>query len=120
MLDESKDLSGAVDMLKEMLSGEEGQQAIGNILSMFGGQPPEQTAPGVATGGIDPENLAMMMRLNKAMAAMNSRKNSNQVQLLQALKPFLKPSRRDKVDHAMQMMNLGQVIAVMKEGQEEG
>lgn len=120
MPDESMDLSGAVEMLKEMLSGEEGQQTIGNILGMLGGQPPEQTVPGMATGGIDPENLAMMMRLNKAMAAMNSRKNSSQAQLLQALKPFLKPSRRDKVDHAMQMLSLGQVIAVMKESQEEG
>lgn len=114
------DLSGAVDMLKEMLSGEEGQQTIQNILGMFGGEPPEETSPGVVTGGIDPENLAMMMRLQQAMGAMNSRKNSSQNQLLMALKPFLKPSRREKVDHAMQMLSIGQVITVMKKAQEDG
>ena len=120
MAEESMDLSGAVDMLKEMLAGEEGQQTIQNILGMFGNEPPEETAPGVTTGGIDPDNIAMMMRLQKAMMAMNSRRNNNQTQLLTALKPFLKPSRRDKVDRAMQMLNLGQVIAVMKETQEDG
>ena len=54
------------------------------------------------------------------MSAMNSRKNSSQAQLLRSLKPFLKPSRRDKVDQAMQMLSLGQVLAIMKEGQEGG
>ena len=120
MLDESMDLSGAVDMLKEMLSGEEGQQTVETILGMLGGKTPQDAPPGAATGGIDPENLAMMMRLQQAMTAMNSRKNSNQAQLLRSLKPFLKPSRRNKVDQAMQMLSLGQVLAVMKEGQEGG
>lgn len=120
MAEESMDLSGAVDMLKEMLSGEEGQQTVRNILGMFGGEAPEEPSPGLATGGIDPENIAMMMQLQKAMTAMKSRKNNSQNQLLMALKPFLKPSRREKVDHAMQMLSIGQVIAVMKETQEGG
>ena len=120
MADESIDLSGAVDMLKEMLDGEEGQQTIQNILGMFGGEAPKEPSPGVATGGIDPDNIAMMMRLQKAMSVMNSRKNSDQARLLMALKPFLKSSRRAKVDHAMQLLNMGQVIAVMKEAREDG
>ena len=117
MEEESMDLSGAVDMLKEMLSGEEGKQQIQDILSMFGGLPPENGTPGEATGGIDTDNLAMMMRLQKAMSVMNSRKNSNQSQLLMALKPFLKPSRREKVDNAMRMLNLSKVVEVMREVQ---
>ena len=120
MLDESMDLSGAVDMLKEMLSGEEGQQTLGNILQMLGGQAPQDAPPGAATGGIEPENLEMVMRIQQVMSAMSSRKNSSQAQLLRSLKPFLKPSRRDKVDQAMQMLSLGQVLAIMKEGQEGG
>ena len=120
MAEESMDLSGAMEMLKEMLSGDEGQQTIQNILGMLGNQEPEAVSPGVVTGGIDPENLALMMRLQKAMTVMNSRKNNSQSQLLMALKPFLKPSRREKVEHALQMMNISQVIAVMKEAQEGG
>lgn len=119
MEEESIDLSGAVDMLKNMLSGEEGQQQIQNILNMFSGEAPAEQAPGTVTGGIDPENLAMMMKLQRAMTAMNSRKNNRQTQLLLALKPFLKPSRREKVDNAMHLLQLTQVIEVLREGQGE-
>ncbi len=118
MAEESMDLSGAVDMLKEMLSGDEGQQALQNLMGMLGGGQTE-SVPGAATGGIDPENLELMMRMQKAMGLMHQQKNNSQTRLLMALKPFLKPSRQSKVDQAMQMMHLGQVIAVMKETQEE-
>ena len=119
MEEESMDLSGAVDMLKNMLYGEEGQQQIQNILSMFGGGAPdaENAVPGEATGGIDPDNLEMMLKLQRAMSAMNSRKNNSQSQLLMALKPFLKPARQEKVDSAMKMLSLTKVIEVMRETQ---
>lgn len=110
------DLGGAVEMLQEMLSGEEGQQKIQNILQMFGGGDgmPDHP-PGQATGGIDPENIEMMFRLQKIMSAMNTPKKSNQTQLLLSLKPFLKESRRKKVDHAMQLLNLSRVMEVLRE-----
>ena len=119
MAEESMDLSGAVDMLKGLLSGEEGQQTLQNVMGMLGAGQPEPS-PGVATGGIDPDNLAMVMQLQKAMGLMNQQKNNSQTRLLMALKPFLKPARQEKVEHAMQMLKLSQVIAVMKEAQEDG
>ncbi|MBR5152628.1 MAG: hypothetical protein IKW60_03765 [Clostridia bacterium] len=119
MAEESMDLSCAVDMLKEMLSGEEGQQTIQNLMGILG-DVQTAPAPGVATGGLDPENLEMMMRLQKVMSMMHEQKNSSRTRLLMALKPFLKSSRQSKVDMAMQMMNLGQVFTVMKETGEGG
>lgn len=119
-MEESVDLSGAVDMLKNMLDNEEGQQQIQNILSMFGGNAPDTSeSPGEATGGIDPESVAMMLKIQKAMSAMNSGRNSSQSQLLMALKPFLKPARREKVDSAVKLLNLTRVFAVMRENGEE-
>ncbi|MBQ2613805.1 MAG: hypothetical protein IJB80_00530 [Clostridia bacterium] len=112
------DLSGAVDMLKEMLSGEEGAQAIGQLMGMFQQGPPQEASPGMATGGIDGDSIAMMMQLQKAMAIMGQGQNNSRTQLLASLKPFLKPSRRDKVEQAMQLMKIGQVLAVMKDVQE--
>lgn len=118
MEEESMDLSGAVDMLKDMLSAPEGQQQIQNILNMFGGaNPPEDAPPGEATGGISGDELDMMLKLQRAMSVMNSRKNSSQSQLLTALKPFLKPSRREKIDSAMRILSLSKVIEVMREAQ---
>ncbi len=111
----SLDLSGAVDMLKNMLSNDEGQQQIQNIIGMFGGDNPENSqSPGQATGGIDPDNIEMFLKLQQAMTVMNSDKNNNQSRLLTALKPFLKPSRRQKVDNAMRLLQLTKVMEVMK------
>ena len=104
MENESFDLSGAVDMLKTMLEGEEGQQQLQNIMDMFRGDAPQQ--PGSGTGGIDPENLDMVLKLQQAMSMLNQQKSNDKTQLLLALRPFLKPSRQEKVDHAMKLMKL--------------
>ena len=58
------DLSGAVDMLKNMLSSDEGSSAIENIMSMFSDA---QETPGVKTGGIDEGSIEMMMKMQKIM-----------------------------------------------------
>ncbi|MBO5364488.1 MAG: hypothetical protein J6A56_03380, partial [Clostridia bacterium] len=78
MAEESMDLSGAVEMLKSMFSSEDGQQQIQNIIGMFQGGEPENITPGMATGGIDPENLEMMMKIQRAMEMMNRQKDNHQ------------------------------------------
>lgn len=113
-MDENMDLSGAVDMLKDMLSNEEGQQQIQNILGMFGGGQEESGSPGMATGGIDPDNVEMMLKIQQVMAAMNSRKNDSQTRFLQSLKPFLKPERQKKVDSAVRLLGMTRALEVMK------
>ena len=57
------DLSGAVDMLKNMLNNEEGQQQIQNIVSMLGGE--NQAEQPKKTN--DPDNIEMIMKLQKVM-----------------------------------------------------
>lgn len=119
MSEEGMDLSGAVDMLKNMLSGEEGQQQIQNILSMFQGEEPEKGRPGQATGGIDPENLEMMMKIQQAMQLMNRQKENHETKLLAALRPFMKRSRKEKIDHAMKLLKFTKLFEIIREVQEE-
>lgn len=119
MSEEGMDFSGAMDMLKNMLAKEEGQQQIQNILSMFGGVEPEPKMPGQATGGIDPENLEMMMKVQRAMELMNRQKENQQTRLLAALRPFLKQERKEKLDHAMKLLKFTGLFEIMKEVQEE-
>lgn len=119
MTEDGMDLSGAAEMLKEMLSGEEGQQSIRSILGMLNGEAPnEEHPPGMATGGIDPENLAMLMKMQTVMQRVTSRSNGAQTQLLTALRPFLKPSRRERVDKAVQILRVGQVLSILNEESE--
>lgn len=114
MADESLDLSGAIDMLKNMLSDEEGQSQLQNIVSMFQGSTDNARMPGEQTGGIDPDNIEMFLKLQKAMTVMNRSQNNSQAQLLMALKPFLKSSRQDKIDKAMQMIKFSGMIEFMR------
>lgn len=115
---EGTDLSGALDMLKNMLSGEEGQQQIQNILGMFQGVTPQTDCPGESTGGIDPDGLEMMLKLQQAMTAMKGKQQSEEAGLLLALRPFLKPKRQEKVDHAMKLLKFSGLIKMMREVQE--
>ncbi len=120
MENKGMDLSGAMDMLKNMLSNSEGQQQIENIISMFGSETPELSQnPGVATGGIDPENIEMFMKIQKAMSAMSTGTNNSQARLLMALKPFLKPARQSKVDNAMKILQMKKAFEVMQDIQGE-
>ena len=113
------DLTSAVDMLKTMLSGEEGKQQIQNILTMFHGEEPEDGRPGQATGGIDPDHFEMMIKLQRAMELMNRQKEDHQTKLLAALRPFLKPERKEKIDHAMKLLKFTDLFEIMRQVQEE-
>ncbi len=106
------DLSGAVDMLKNMLSSEEGSSAIENIMSMFSDN---QQMPGVKTGGIDPESIEMMMKMQKVMSAMNNPEKNRQTAFLQSLRPLLKNERQKSVDNALKFLTIGKAIDAFKE-----
>lgn len=67
-------------------------------------QPPVQPpAPPVsAPGGLDPQVVARFLPLLQEY----SRSNSQTMQLLYALRPFLKESKQDKVDRAARLARL--------------
>ncbi len=62
--------------------------------------PPERGGTASPFDGIDPDLLA---RLIPVVQQMNRPESSESAAFLYALRPFLKPSRRDKVDRAVQL-----------------
>ena len=67
--------------------------------------PPPPAAPPAALpplGGLDPQVLARFLPLLQAY----SRSNSQTMQLLYALRPFLKESKQDKVERAARLARL--------------
>lgn len=67
--------------------------------------PPPPAAPPAALpplGGLDPQVLARFLPLLQEY----SRSNSQTMQLLYALRPFLKESKRDKVERAARLARL--------------
>ena len=63
--------------------------------------PPTQTAPSLP-GGIDPQVVARFLPLLQEY----SRSSSQTMQLLYALRPFLKESKQDKVERAARLARL--------------
>lgn len=65
--------------------------------------PPDAGNPFSQLGSIDPE---LLQRLIPVIKQMNRSESSETSAFLYALRPFLKPSRRDKVDRAVQLARM--------------
>ncbi len=55
------------------------------------------------TGGMDP---AMLSKLLPLIQELGSQNDSNARQLLQALRPYLRPERQEKIERALQLARL--------------
>lgn len=123
-MDSGFDIGSAIEQLKGMMGSEDGQDRIRNIVNMFSSgedtsydndQSDYDEPPPSNGDGPDPETLAMMMKLTKAMGAMNNHKNSPGAELLRTLRPFLRSQRRNKVDEAVKLLSLTSVLDILKE-----
>ena len=56
-----------------------------------------------------------IMKMKSVMDAMNSKKNDPRAKLLMSLKPYLKDSRKQKLDQYVQLINMSSVFELFKE-----
>lgn len=68
-------------------------------------------------GGIDMNTISRFLPL---LQELNSPQNSERAQLLYALKPFLRPERRDKIDNALRLARLFHVGKTFFKGLGDG
>ena len=59
-------------------------------------------------------DIETMLKVKKAMDKMNSNQNNPRTNLLLSLKPYLKPSRKDKVDQYIKLLNMENMLEVFK------
>ena len=62
-------------------------------------------------GNID---LGTILKIKKIVENMNNTKNNPRANLLLSLKPYLKPSRKEKVDQYIQLFSMGELIENLK------
>lgn len=77
-------------------------------------QPPQELSS--LLGGVDP---ALIQRLLPLLSQMNRAESSETTAFLLALRPFLKPERRDKVERAAQLarvIHLAKLFLLSQEG----
>ena len=127
------DLNGAVEKLKQMMSTDEGQANIQNILSnfnagdmdmgnlgsLFGSGAASPNISGnsdssAAPGGID---MDAMLKMQKMFSMMNSSggNNSRHSAMLHSLKPYLSDGRKSKLDMAAKLMSLAKFAPLFKD-----
>ncbi len=111
---EEMDFSGLADIIGELLSSEEGQQQVQSVLSMLGGEKTEKPQPGIATGGINPDNIQMIMKLQQVMSLVNSSQNCKQTAFLNSLREILSPERRGRVDNAVKLFGTCKAIDAIR------
>lgn len=56
-----------------------------------------------------------IMKMKSVMDAMNSKKNDPRAKLLMSLKPYLKDSRKQKLDQYVQLLNMSSIFELFKE-----
>lgn len=61
------------------------------------------------------ENFDMntFFKMQQIMNSMNSKQDDSRTNLLKSLKPYLKESRKNKVDQYIQLMKMGKIIEIM-------
>ena len=58
-------------------------------------------------------DMGTIMKMKKIMDSVNTNKDDPRADLLKSLKPYLKNSRKDKVDQYIKLLNLGNVAEVL-------
>ena len=57
----------------------------------------------------------MLLKLQKIMSLSGKNDDNDKAKLLLSLKPFLKDERKNKVDKAVQLMNISKIISIFKD-----
>lgn len=117
MKDNEINMADLMQKLGSMMSGNEVPDEIKNMMKHFSSSttPPPNTSnsSGVSEDFSFPDiDLDMMLKLKKVMDAMKTNKNDPRSNLLLSLKPYLKSSRRDKVDQYIQLFNMTKAFEV--------
>lgn len=58
-------------------------------------------------------DINTFFKMQQIMNSMNSKQDDSRTNLLKSLKPYLKESRKNKVDQYIQLMKMGKIIEIM-------
>ena len=107
------DLAGK---LSELLNSPEGMERIKNLAGMLGqsapSEPPAASSPSGSPLGLDGDMLKTVMKMAPLLS--NFRQEDDSTRLLRALRPMLGHERQEKLDQAIQMIQMMRVLPLLK------
>jgi hypothetical protein len=122
---EEMDFSKAIEQVKEMLSSDEGESQIQNLLGMLTGS--ADTSQGDAASSPDPsgnndgglfsgiEDIDAILKIKNLLSSFGNQKNDSNIIFLQALKPYLSPLRQEKLESASKILSATKVLRAFKD-----
>ncbi len=124
---ENFDFSKAIEKVQEMLSDEEGQSQIENLLGMFAKNqdgadnpdlPKESSSALQNLPTSDNElDFTTIMKIQKIIWAMSNQSDNAKTAFLNSLKPFFSQERREKLDQATKILKITAVLKALKDSE---
>ncbi len=114
------DFSSAIEKIQEMMSSDEGQSKLNNIINAFvEADEREDTSAAKGNSGFPDldriDRMDMMIKLGKIMSKMKSESEGRDAALLYAIKPYLRESRREKTDSAVKIMGIIRALTILND-----
>lgn len=99
-------------MLGNANSSGDFNNVISNFASNFNSSNNNSDSNNNSSNNFDFSNIDMetIIKMKNIMGALNSKKDDPRSNLLLSLKPYLKPSRKEKLDQYMKFMNLASML----------
>lgn len=124
----NEDMSAILNKMNEMLKNKQIPEELQNMLHQISGSGNDAT--GMSSTPSKPNNtqetkqeetnnfvpnfdINTMLKMKKIVDAMNEQKNDPRANLLLSLKPYLKQSRKQKVDQYIQLFQMGKAIEIL-------
>lgn len=99
-------------MLGSSNSSGDFNNVISNFASNFNNNSSTDSTNNASNNNFDFSNIDLetIMKIKNIMGSLNSKKDDPRSNLLLSLKPYLKPSRKEKLDQYMKFMNLASML----------
>ncbi len=120
----AEDMSNLMNQISQMMQNNQIPDEIQNMMQNLTGNKQSNTDNGnrqdmssdsSSANNTFPEfDIETMMKMKKVMDAMKTNKDDPRANLLKSLKPYLKESRKEKVDQYIQIFGMGKVFEMLR------
>ena len=114
----SEDMSDLMNKFSQMLKSNDMPDEIKNVINNLSSSNSNVSSKSAEDSELgsnsSPEfDINTMLKMKSIIDAMNKEKNDPRANLLKSLKPYLKESRKEKVDQYIQLFNMGKVFEIL-------
>ena len=118
----SEDMSEIFQKMNEMLKNNEIPDSIKNMMNNINANGTgmsssdssrEQQTSSESSSDMPNFDMATMLKMKSVIDNMNKTQNDPRANLLKSLKPYLKPSRKEKVDQYIKLFSMGKAFEAL-------